>query len=140
MADGEEEEEEIDVGEMDETALDFPDGRFVTHPYPLRRFFGLYWGDALRFDRHWMDASFGLTLCVPPHVMAIMLLSNGVRQVLKPGRYSIRSICHVQINGKWREYAPVSVQFVTTRIRSLELSYPFTAVNVKYREEKEKQK
>ena len=140
MADDVEEVDEIDVNEIDETALDFPDGRFVTHPYPLRRFFGLYWGDALRFDRHWLDASFGLNLCVPPHVMAIMLLSNGVRQVLKPGRYSIRSICHVQINGRWREYSPVSVQFVTTRVRSQEFSYPFTALNVKYRDEKEKEK
>jgi hypothetical protein len=133
-------EEEIDESEIDETALEFPNGHFVTHPYPLRRFFGLYWGDALRFDRHWLDASFGLNLCVPPNVMAIVLLANGVRQVLRPGRYSIRSICHVQVNGKWREYAPVSVQFVTTRIRSYEVAFPFTAINVKYREEKEKEK
>jgi hypothetical protein len=133
-------DEEVNESELDETALDFPNGRFVTHPYPLRRFFGLYWGDALRFDRHWLDASFGLNLCVPPHVMAIVLLSNGKHQVLKPGRYSIRSVCFVQINGKWREFAPVSVQFVTTRIRSHELSYPFTALNVKYRDDKEKEK
>jgi hypothetical protein len=135
-----EEEVEIDESEIDETTLEFPNGRFVTHPYPLRRFFGLYWGDALRFDRHWLDASFGLNLCVPPNVMAIVLLANGSRQVLKPGRYSIRNICHVQVNGKWHEYAPVSVQFVTTRIRSRELSFPFTALNVKYRDEKEKEK
>jgi hypothetical protein len=31
----------IDESDIDETALEFPDGRFVTHPYPLRRFFGL---------------------------------------------------------------------------------------------------
>ena len=139
MAD-DDEEEVMDETELDETALDFPDGRFVTHPYPLRRFFGLYWGDALRFDQHWLDASFGLNLCVPPHVMAILLLANGTRQVLRPGRYSIRSVCHTQVNGKWREFAPVSVQFVTTRVRSAELLFPFTALNVKYRDGGEKEK
>jgi hypothetical protein len=140
-------EEIIDESYVDETALEFPEGKFATPPYPLRLAFfplsvmGIYWGDALRFDRHWFEASFGYNLCVPPNVMAVVLLANGERRALIPGRYSIGSrICRVMANGVRRYVAPVSVQYVTTKVRSCEFSYAFKALNVKYRDEKNNEK
>jgi hypothetical protein len=134
MSDG---DETMDESEVDETALEFSDSRFVTPPYPLRRFFGLYWGDALRFDRHWFEASVGVHLCVPPNVAAVVLLANGEHQVLKPGRYDPS---RALVDSRRRRVDPVSVQFVTLKVRSHEFSYPFTALNVKYRDDKEKEK
>ena len=131
MSDG---EETMDESEVDETALEFPDGRFVTPPYPLRRFFGLYWGDALRFDRHWFEASVGVHLCVPPNVAAVVLLANSEHQVLMPGRYDPS---RALVDSRRRRVDPVSVQFVTLKVRSHEFSYPFTAINVKYREKED---
>lgn len=129
----------MDETEFEETDLAFEDGKFVTPPYALRRSplwvpFGLYWGDALRFDRHWLDWSFGRRLCVAPNTSAVVLLSNGRRISLPPGRYNLNS---VPVDGRSRALDPVSVQFVTMKVRSQEFSYPFTALNVKYRDKED---
>jgi hypothetical protein len=44
------------------------------------------------------------------------------------------------LDGKRRALDPVSVQFVNLKVRSADFSYPFTAFNVKYRDEQEKEK
>jgi hypothetical protein len=139
-----EQDQAVEETYVDETALEFADGHFVTPPYPLRRMFSLplldfylYWGDALRFDRHWLDWSFGQRLCVPPNVGAVVLLANGDRRVLHPGRFRLGGML---LDGKRRALDPVSVQFVNLKVRSVDFSYPFTAFNVKYRDEKEKEK
>ncbi len=129
--------EQYEESEYDETDLEFPEGKFVTPPYPLRRLALWYWGDALRFDRHWFEGSFGWHLCVPPNTAAVVLLANGDRRALPPGRYVLD---RVLVDNKRRRLPPVSVQYVTTKVRSHEFSFSFKALNVKYRDKENNEK